>query len=123
DQCRVDALARRYSDMEDAYPLTSMQEGILFHTLYAPVSAMYAPQLCLGLDGALDMDAFRGAWQLIVDRHPALRTVFVDVTEPRPLQIVLAAGSVRVPVDEEDARGLSADEQEARLSLAASRAR
>jgi len=53
-----------------------MQQGMLFHTLYAPESGIYFEQLHCGLVGALNVTAFRQAWQALVDQHPILRTAF-----------------------------------------------
>ena len=63
------------SSIQDIYRLSPMQEGILFHSLYAPEDGVYFEQLSCRLAGALDVDAFRRAWQWVVDRHPILRTL------------------------------------------------
>lgn len=34
-------MSTRYNKIEDMYPLSSVQQGMLFHTLYAPESAVY----------------------------------------------------------------------------------
>ena len=49
--------------VEDVYPLTPMQEGMLFHTLYAPGSGVYVEQSSFMLDGPLDVEALERAWQ------------------------------------------------------------
>ena len=61
---------------EDSYPLSPMQQGMLFHSLYAPQSGMYVQQLICGLQEDLQVAAFERAWQRVVARHPALRTRF-----------------------------------------------
>ncbi|HSU14717.1 non-ribosomal peptide synthase/polyketide synthase [Longimicrobium sp.] len=76
-------------DLEAVYPLSPLQQGMLFHTLDAPEAGAYAERLVLRTRGALDADAFRRAWQLMVDRHAALRTAFVWENVPQPLQAVL----------------------------------
>ncbi|WP_173586137.1 hypothetical protein [Methylogaea oryzae] len=35
----IDRLSSRHGDLQDLYPLTPMQEGLLFHTLLYPRSA------------------------------------------------------------------------------------
>ncbi|XQU70461.1 Amino acid adenylation domain-containing protein [Cupriavidus sp. H18C1] len=62
--------------IEDLYPLTPMQHGMLFHSLYAPEAGLYVNQLAITLDG-LDADRFRSAWDETVARHEILRTGFV----------------------------------------------
>ena len=71
-------------NVADIYPLTPAQAGILFHTLQAPESGVYFEQYACTLSGSLDTAAFRQAWRIVVDRHPALRTAFIweGVDEP-----------------------------------------
>src|SRR5262249_50791849 len=63
DQKRLADLLSAAGDVEDIYPLSSAQQGLLFHSLYAPQSAMYMAQLALGLRGHLDGESFARAWQ------------------------------------------------------------
>ena len=64
----------------DIYPLTPMQEGMLFHTLYAPESGVYSQQLGFLLRGNLDPVALQEAWRLIIGRHASFRTGFSAAT-------------------------------------------
>jgi non-ribosomal peptide synthetase component F/thioesterase domain-containing protein/SAM-dependent methyltransferase len=91
-------------DIEDVYPLTPMQEGMLFHTLRHPESAVYLQQVAVTYRGALDVDSLREAWQAVVDRHPALRTAFAWQRLDKPVQLVSRAA--RVTFAELDWRGL-----------------
>ena len=75
-------------DIEAVYPLSPMQQGILFHALHFPESHAFFTQLMLTIEGELDIDAFRQAWQQIIERHPILRTIFVWENVKKPLQIV-----------------------------------
>ena len=100
-------------DVEDFYPLTPMQEGMLFHTMYAPDSGVYLQQLTALLRGELDVAAFVGAWRRVVARHPVLRTAFRWVDSDRPLQVV--DREVPLPVEEWDWRGMTPARQEERL--------
>lgn len=74
------------ADVEDVYPLSPLQQGLLFHSLYAPGS--YVGQLTCRLVGDLDGDAFARAAQLVLDRNPALRTSFVWEGVREPMQVV-----------------------------------
>src|SRR5215813_926359 len=87
------------NDIEDFYPLSPMQEGMLFHTLYAPGSGVYVTQLSCQLFGPLDVAAFERAWQQVVDRHSVLRTFFVWQDVPAPIQVVQREVKVRVEYD------------------------
>jgi thioester reductase-like protein len=76
--------------LEDVYELTPMQQGMLFHHLYAPNEGYYVEQTVLSLTGTPDHEAFWRAWQLVVDRHPALRTAFRWEGIAKPVQAVQA---------------------------------
>jgi len=65
-----------------------MQQGMLFHTLYMPESEVYAEQFCCTLKGDLDIEAFKRAWQAVVDRYDILRTAFIWQDLDEPLQVV-----------------------------------
>jgi amino acid adenylation domain-containing protein len=83
-------------NVEDIYPLSPLQEGMLFHAVYSAGKGAYVEQWPLLLEGALDVDAFGRAFQRVVDRHAALRTAFVWENVPRPLQVVFRAAQVPV---------------------------
>jgi condensation domain-containing protein len=74
--------------LEDLYPLTPLQEGLLFHSLSAPDSTIYVEQIAWTLEGALDAEAFGRAWQQTIDRHPILRTGFLWQETDDPVQVL-----------------------------------
>lgn len=86
-------------DVEDFYPLTPMQEGMLFHSLYAPNSGMYVSSHACLLEG-LDVVAFERAWQKVLDRNQTLRTAFIWKNTVRPIQAVIK--QVKVLLHRED---------------------
>ena len=65
-------------NVEDVYPLSPMQEGLLFHSLYAEDHAVYVTHITCTLEN-LDVPAFERAWQQVMNRHPALRMRFAEV--------------------------------------------
>jgi surfactin family lipopeptide synthetase C len=99
--------------VESVYPLSPMQEGMLFHTLYAPESGVYCVQTVYPMRQRLNVAAFGRAWQRVVDRHAALRTSFVWEDLKKPVQVV--EKRLMVSVTELDWRGLPADERGRRL--------
>jgi len=107
-------VARNEAGIQDIYPLSPMQQGMLFHTLYDPGSGAYVEQRTFLLRGPLDKGAFSRAWQLVVDRHGALRTTFTWEDLEQPLQLVHERATLAV--DAQDWRGSSPEEQEARLA-------
>ncbi len=74
-QARLDALPIPVPDIEDIYPLSPMQQGMLFHTLSDDGDDLYVNQLNLSVEG-LDVERFRAAWAFVVQRHEILRTSF-----------------------------------------------
>jgi len=100
--------------IEDIYPLSPMQQGLLFHSLYSAGSGVYVQQMSCTLQGDLDVPAFERAWQRLVDRHAILRTAFVWEDLEEPVQVVHRR--VAVPLERKDWRALSAADQEARLA-------
>jgi amino acid adenylation domain-containing protein/non-ribosomal peptide synthase protein (TIGR01720 family) len=101
--------------IEDIYPLSPMQHGMLFHALYEPGSDFYIDQIVNELHVGADFDPaiFVRACQALVDRHPALRTAFAWEGE-RAHQIVVR--EARLDFAEHDWRGLGEAEREARLA-------
>ena len=95
-------------NIEDVYPVTSLQEGMLFHSQLAPESGVYVTQIGCTLKG-LNVDAFERAWQRVLERHPILRTAFVWNNLEKPLQVV--ARKVKLPLALHDWRDLSPAEQ------------
>ena len=100
-------------NIEAVYPLSPMQQGMLFHSLYAPESGVYFEQLSCTLRGELVLEAFRRAWQEVVNRQDVLRTSFVWKRIERMLQVVQK--DVSIPIEVHDWRGMSSAEQEHRF--------
>ena len=112
-QAALDRLVGTGRDVEDIYPLSPMQQGMLFHKLRDPASSMYVEQLSLRLSGALNVEAFASEWKAALARHPILRTAFAWEGLDAPLQIVRT--SVPLPWTHHDWRHLLPREQEERL--------
>jgi non-ribosomal peptide synthase protein (TIGR01720 family) len=80
-------------DIEDVYPCTPMQERILNHQTESAWSYNVQNVWKVGVAaaGAPRADCLEAAWQQVVDRHPALRTIFPpsDGALGRSHQVVL----------------------------------
>ncbi|MGH4003137.1 MAG: amino acid adenylation domain-containing protein, partial [Pseudonocardiaceae bacterium] len=124
DQLTVDRLAGDGRAVEDIYPLTPLQTGMLFHSLVDGTSGAYLDQARVTLDGVSDPEALGQAWQRVVDRTPALRTLLVWEGDgvDEPLQVVQRRAAI--PTVYYDWRGLSDEDRdrELRRALAADRA-
>ena len=100
------------SNVEDIYPLTPVQQGLLFHTLYASGASLYCVQVSFLIQGDLQPAALQQAWQQVVERHSILRTAFVWEGLEQPLQVVHERLSL--PWVEEDWSALDPIEQDRR---------
>lgn len=100
-------------EIEAIYPLSPMQQGMLFHSLQHPDEPLYFEQLHCVIEAELDIEAFSRAWQTVVNRHSILRTCFVWKRLDKLLQVVNK--SVAVPVEYADWRGESSEVQSARF--------
>ena len=81
--------------IEDVYPLSPTQEGMLFHTLEAPGTGLYVNQFSVEVTGLVP-ERLVDAWRTMVARHPVLRTGFLWQSGlPRPLQIVFKQAEVQ----------------------------
>lgn len=75
--------------IEDIYPLSPMQQGMLFHSELQEHDGNYIIQFTCTLRGDLNSDQFTQAWQTVVDRHPSLRAKIFTLPGCDPLQVVV----------------------------------
>lgn len=102
-------------NVADIYALSPMQQLMLLHAKTAvSTNDVLASQIVYRLDGALSEDAYRQAWQHVVDRHPALRTLFVWQDGKDPVQVVRER--VTLPWASHDWRDQTAAEQAQKLA-------
>ena len=114
----LDRLASRYDNrgIADVHPLSPMQQGILFHALYAGDPATYYVELAWTVEGDLDVSAFERAFQEVVDRHEALRTGIVWEGVDAPVAVVESRAVL--PFSVRDLRGLSPAQRAAEIERA-----
>jgi amino acid adenylation domain-containing protein len=103
----------RLPGVESFHPLSPMQQGMLFHSLSAPDSALYWQQVTLTLEGQLDVALLKRSWDLIIERHAVLRSYFVWEGLKEPVQVVQQ--QVGLPTEEHDWRSLDAGRRSAEL--------
>jgi len=112
-QAEIDELMEEERELEDVYPLSAIQQGLLFHSLYEPESGVYFNQIVFRLEEKLEVEAFKEAWRRLIERHAILRTGFRWKRQGRPLQVVVR--KVETPWREEDWREKERGEQEEEL--------
>ncbi|MEM9274435.1 MAG: condensation domain-containing protein [Cyanobacteria bacterium P01_F01_bin.143] len=102
-------------DIQDIYPLSPIQQGILFHGLHNPEMALYHMHNVYVCQGNLNIAAFKQALQLLSDVHSVLRTSFYWEELDNPLQVVHE--QVEVLLEYDDWRKIASSEQEKKLRL------
>src|SRR5579885_844043 len=103
----------KLANVEDIYALSPVQEGVLFHTLYAATPSMYTSQMSFIVKGALSRAAFHEAWNMAIQRHSILRTAVIYDHGQKPLQVVYR--HVDTPIVVLDWRSLTPAEQQQHL--------
>jgi non-ribosomal peptide synthetase component F/NRPS condensation-like uncharacterized protein/aryl carrier-like protein len=104
--------ASSLSQIEDVYPCTPVQEGMLISQLRNPKAYMFHAVYSVRHTRQHPVDAGRiaTAWQKVVDRHAALRTVFIESVRRGGVfdQVVLKkpdSGVVMLKSSDEEAMG------------------
>ena len=113
-QEELEGLEERFGRIEDVLPLSPLQEGLLFHSLYdVEAPDVYTVQLTLSLEGRLNEDALCSALRLVLERHANLRAAFVSADLTRPVQVILS--EVKLPWRSVDLSLLEEAERQLRL--------
>lgn len=99
--------------VEDLYPLSPLQHGLLFHLLREPGSPHYLSQRAAVLRG-VPVARIRRGWHLLAERHPVLRTGFLWEGLAEPVQVVYRWATL--PVDEVDLRTADPADRERRVA-------
>ncbi|KYG36478.1 hypothetical protein AZF08_26070 [Bacillus gaemokensis] len=85
---RVVQETQHIGEIENVYPLTPMQKGMLFHSLLNSQSEAYFEQSTFDVQGNMNLKAFTQSLEQLVQRHAIFRTNFVSTGNDEPLQIV-----------------------------------
>jgi len=86
--------ADEMDNIESVYPLSSLQEGMLFHHMLDEWA--YFGRYYLDVHGSLDVSVLEMSLNEILDRHEALRTGFIYEKVSRPFQIVFKKRHARI---------------------------
>jgi amino acid adenylation domain-containing protein len=97
----------------ESYPLSPLQQGMLYQAVYGKAPGVYVQQLVGTLPEELNVEALLRAWQRVIERHAILRTSFLSDDADGPTQRVQAQAVL--PVEQQDWRGFAAAERETRL--------
>nr|UNQ78296.1 non-ribosomal peptide synthetase [Microbispora sp.] len=100
--------------VEDVWPLSPVQEGMVFHALFDEQAVdVYTGQFVLRVDGPVSAAVLRAACEALVARHGSLRAGFEVLESGATVQVV--ARRVVVPWRQEDLRGLAPAGRQARV--------
>ena len=109
-QTQLNGWQRQYQ-IEDIYPATPTQQGLLFHSEQQPGN--YISQLMLNFANDINATHLKQAWQQIIQRHGVYRTVFVGTELGQTQQLVVR--DVDLPWQVIDLSGLEAKEQQQQI--------
>ncbi|MCZ4248856.1 amino acid adenylation domain-containing protein [Bacillus amyloliquefaciens] len=76
-------------EIQDIYPLSFMQEGMLFHSLLDHDSRAYFEQAVFTISGQLDRERFQKSIDAVFERYDIFRTTFIHKNVAKPRQVVL----------------------------------
>lgn len=94
----VDAIPGGAANVQDVYPLSPMQEGMLFHYLLdRNAGDTYVHVILLSLGSTELLQDFICGLQKVIDRHDTLRTAILWEQLPRAVQVVYR--EAKLPVE------------------------
>ncbi|KAF9346981.1 hypothetical protein BGX26_001500, partial [Mortierella sp. AD094] len=119
-QTEIDHIAQRvpggHLNIQDIYPLSPLQDGILFHHQMAKTGDPYLLYMATSFPDRVSLDIYLSAIQQIVDRHDVLRTSFVWENLSTPAQVVWRYASLSITeVQLDPADGPTAQQLKARF--------
>src|SRR3954454_4460401 len=100
--------------VQDSYPLSPLQQGMLFHHLEARARGVDVEQLEIRLNEPIDPNLFADAWARVAKQNPILRTRFRWEGLPIPAQEVV--NEVAVPFETRDLSEMTPEKQAEALS-------
>jgi amino acid adenylation domain-containing protein len=99
-------------EIEDSYPLTVLQQGMIFHNLKDQSGGTYHDLFGFKITRPWQESGFRQVLQSLVTRHTSFRTVFF-MDQPRPLQVIYKESELFFQVF--DLSAMTPDEQNAEI--------
>ena len=102
------------ADLDDAYPLTSMQAGMIYHSMINPNAYHVVDNVILKCD--LKLDILVQLVNRAIDRHPILRTSFDTRNYSEPLQLVFHPSVISLKIRFDDWSNLTEAQQKVQLN-------
>ncbi|TCP66053.1 amino acid adenylation domain-containing protein [Baia soyae] len=114
EQMEIEDAYQKQGDIEDAYPMSQSQIGMIYHSQLDATHDLYHNVHSFHLQAPYCEQAWKKAIEELVSRHPILRTSFDLVHSSQPMQCVHR--HVEVPLCFFDLRSFTQGEQEERIN-------
>lgn len=95
------------ANIQDIYPLATLQEGFLFHHRLTTEGDLYIMATQFAFDDRASLDRYIAALQFVIDRNDILRTAFFWDGLPEPVQVVCRQAPLVVEEVEVSAEGMT----------------
>jgi len=83
-----------FDGLDNAYPLTPVQQGMLYEVLNNPNSDIYIAYIAIDITGKFDPGVLRLAWERTALQHETLRTRFLWEELDEPMQLVNSVADI-----------------------------
>ncbi len=103
-----------FSKLSHSYPLSHLQQGILFHSLYEEEKGLYIQQIVAQLNEKINLNLFEQSWQQVLNRHEILRTNLSWENLETPVQIVNS--EIKFNLNTEDWSHLTTEKQQEKFT-------
>ena len=102
DQQQIDAILQTVpagaKNVQEIYPLSPSQEGMLFHHLLNEQSDTYVLSTLFEFESRAQVGALIDGLQTVINRHDVLRTAIIWEQLPQPVQVVYRQAAL--PIEE-----------------------
>ena len=107
----LEELKEKYKEftIQDIYPLTPMQEGMLFHSLIDTDSQAYFEQKSFTSKGGIDLEILEQSFNKLIERYDVLRTIIVHENVKTPKQVIVEKR--KTSIHYEDISGLTEEQK------------
>jgi amino acid adenylation domain-containing protein/non-ribosomal peptide synthase protein (TIGR01720 family) len=98
------------SQIEQIYPMSPMQQGMLFHSIANSTSSMYFEQNVMYFKGKIETNILEQSFNKVIERYDIFRTLFISGMTQAPYQVVLSQRPLQVTF--QDLSGMEFRDQE-----------
>ncbi|WP_410985748.1 amino acid adenylation domain-containing protein, partial [Bacillus cereus] len=107
----LEELKEKYKEftIQDIYPLTPMQEGMLFHSLIDADSQAYFEQKSFTSKGGIDLEILEQSFNKLIERYDVLRTIIIHENVKTPKQVIVEKR--KTSIHYEDISGLTEEQK------------